>query len=59
MALQFILESEFAARALVQFNVIVSCDSEGGSIGGERMVGNWVVEEVVDFGTGHDEVEGR
>jgi hypothetical protein len=53
MALQLIFEGKLVARALVQLDVVLACDGEGLSVSGEGVVGNRVVEEVVNFGAGH------
>jgi hypothetical protein len=36
-----------------QFDIIVSCDCQCLSVGGEGMVGDGVVEQVVHFGARH------
>ena len=55
VAFQLIFEGEAIARVAVQFDIIVSCYSERLTVGREGVVGNGVVEEMVDFGSGHDE----
>lgn len=53
MASQFILELVAAARLLEQVYVVVPAHGERLTVGGERVVRNGMVEEVVDFGAGH------
>lgn len=53
MALEFIFQDELGAGPFVEFDIAVSCDCEGLPVGGEGVVGNGMVEEVVDFWTGH------
>lgn len=53
MALEFILEDKFGSGFLVELDIVVSCNSKGLAIGGEGMVGNRVVKEVMNFGTRH------
>jgi hypothetical protein len=53
MASQFILKLEPAALSRIQVNIVLARNSQRLAIGGKRVVRNWVVEEVVDFGSGH------
>lgn len=50
---QFILKLETTARLRIQVDVVVASYSQRLAVGGEGMVGNWVVKEVVDFGGSH------
>jgi len=56
---ELILELVSAARLLEEVDVVLSGYSERLAVGGEGMVRNGMVEEVVDFGAGHDGYEGR
>ena len=56
---QFILQLEATARLCVQVNIVLTSYSERLAVGGEGMVRNGVVEEVVDFGAGHGGEDGR
>jgi len=53
MAFEFILEREFRAGSVIQFDIVVSCNGQRLSICGEGMVGDGMMEEVVDFGSRH------
>jgi hypothetical protein len=56
VAAQLVVESKGFAVGRVQLDGIVSGDSECLAIGREGVVGDWVVEEVVNLrGGGHDE----
>lgn len=57
MTLQFILQTEFVARLLVEFDSIILCYSQSLLVGREGMVGNWLVKEVMNFGLSHDDFE--
>lgn len=59
MACQLILELVSAARLLEEVDVVLAGYSERLAVGGEGMVRNGVVEEVVDFGAGHGGGDGR
>jgi hypothetical protein len=50
---QLVLELEPAALPRVQINIVVAGYGEGLAVGGEGMVRNRVVKEVVDFGGDH------
>lgn len=54
MALELVLEYKLGAGLLVQFDIVVSCNRKGLAVGGEGMIGNRVVEKMVDFRTRHD-----
>jgi hypothetical protein len=41
---------------LIQLHVVLSGDSKGLLVRGERVVGNWRVKEVVNLRSGHGEV---
>ena len=55
MAFQFVFQCKFGTRPIVEFDIVVSSDCEGLLVGGEGMVCNGVVEEVMDFWTRHRE----
>jgi hypothetical protein len=55
MAFKLVLQLESIADLTVELDSSVSGDSKDGVIGRERVVGDGVVEKVVDFGRGHDE----
>ena len=55
MTLEFISKYIFRAGLLIQFDVVVSGNCEGLTVGGEGMVGDGVVEEVENFRTRHGE----
>jgi len=50
---KLIYELEIVARLAVELDIVVSCDSDGLAITSEGVVGDWCVEEVVDFWAGH------
>jgi hypothetical protein len=50
---QLVLELETAALPCVQVDIVVTSYGEGLAVGGEGVVRNWVVKEVVDFGRNH------
>jgi hypothetical protein len=50
---QFILKLEAAALPRIQVNVVLASNSQRLAIGGERVVRDWVVEEVINFGGSH------
>lgn len=53
MTLQLVLELERIASPAVELDGIVTGNSESLLIGREGVVGDWVVEEVVNFGVRH------
>jgi hypothetical protein len=53
------LELISTARLLEEVDVVLAGYSERLAVGGEGMVRNGMVEEVVDFGAGHDVDGGR
>ena len=53
VATEFILQAELVALFRVELDVVRAGDSQGVAVGGERVVGDWSVEEVVNFGRGH------
>lgn len=55
---QLILQRVLVARALVQIDNVLTGDGEGLAVGGEGVVRDGVVEEVVDFWGGHCEGTG-
>jgi hypothetical protein len=55
MSLEFILKCEVASRPSVELDVGISCNCECLPVGGEGVVGDWVVEEMVNFRIGHCE----
>ena len=55
MTLQFVLELEFIACSSIELNASVSSDSQRLSVSREGVVGDGVVEEVVDFWARHFE----
>ena len=54
MALKFVLESKLRARASVQLDIVVASHGHRLPVCGEGMVGDGVVEEVMDFWARHD-----
>ena len=56
MARQLILELEAAARLLEEVDAVLTSYGQRLAVGGEGVVGNRVVEKVVHFGGGHDEI---
>jgi hypothetical protein len=50
---EFILQAELVALLGVELDVVGAGHSQGVAVGGERVVGDWGVKEVVDFGRGH------
>lgn len=59
MAFEFVFEGESLAGATVELDVVISSDGEGLTVGGEGVVGDWVVEELVDLWGCHDGKRGR
>jgi hypothetical protein len=55
MSLELILKCEVASGPSVELDVDISRNCKCLPVGGEGMVGDWVVEEVVNFRTGHCE----
>lgn len=55
MASKLIFESEFVAGSGVELDIVVFGDCQGLPVGGEGVIGNGVMEEVVDFWSSHDE----
>ncbi len=55
VALELVLELEGIADLAVELNCRVSGDSKRLAVGRERVVRNGVVEEMVNFGSGHVE----
>jgi hypothetical protein len=53
MASQFILQVEARPRSLIELDVILLRDGEGRPVRRERVVGDRVVEEVMDFWSSH------
>lgn len=49
MSLELIAQLELVARPLIQVHCVLAGDGEGLPVGGEGVVGDGVVEEVVDF----------
>lgn len=56
MPLQLVLQPEGISSLAVQFDGRVSCDGQGRPVGGEGVVGDGVVEEVVDLWRSHLDV---
>ena len=54
VALELILERELGAAPLVELDVVVARDDQRLPVGREGVVGDRVVEEKVDFRSGHD-----
>jgi len=50
---KLVLQAELVALLRVELDIVGAGDGKGVAVGGERVVGNWSVEEVVDFGRGH------
>jgi len=59
MTSELVFELKAGAGARIQLDIVVSCHRERAAVGREGMVGNWVVEEVMDFGRSHDYHCGR
>lgn len=55
MSLELILKSEVASRPSVELDVDIPRNCKCLPVGGERVVGDWVVEEVVNFRASHCE----
>lgn len=55
MALQLILELEGISDFAVELDGRVSCHGEDAVVGREGVVGDWVVEQVVNLGSSHRE----
>ena len=55
MPLELILKSEVVSRPSVELDVDIPRNRKCLPVGGEGVVGDWVVEEVVNFRTGHCE----
>jgi hypothetical protein len=53
MALELVMKYELATRFLVQLNVVVARNCQRLPIGGEGMVGNWMVEQQVNLRSCH------
>ena len=53
MSLEFILKSEVASRPSVELDIDIPRNRKCLPIGGEGVVGDWVVEEVVNLRAGH------
>lgn len=53
---QLILQLVTTARLLEQVDIVLASDGERLAVGGEGMVRNGVVEEVVNFGASHADV---
>lgn len=50
---ELILKSEFGAGPSVKLDVVVPSDGERLPVGGERVVGDWVMKEMMNFWTCH------
>ena len=59
MTFQFIFEHEFGPGSAVELDVVVSSDCECLTVCREGVVGDGVVEEMVDFGARHVEICNR
>jgi hypothetical protein len=55
MSFKLILKSEVASRPSVELDVDIPRNRKCLLIGGEGVVGDWVMEEVVNFRAGHCE----
>jgi hypothetical protein len=55
MSLKFVLKCEIVSRLAIQLDSDVASNCKCLAVGGEGMVGNGMMEQVVDFWTGHDE----
>ena len=58
MSLKFVLKYEIVSRLSIQLDSDVASDCKCLAVGREGMVGNGMMEQVVDFWTGHDEPMG-
>ena len=58
MALELILKSKFVSGSVIKLNVDISCHSQCLVIGGKGMVSDWVVEQMMYFGSRHGCYEG-
>jgi hypothetical protein len=56
MSLKFILKCEIVSGLAIQLDINIASDCECLPVGGEGMVGNWMMEQVVDLWAGHDEL---
>jgi hypothetical protein len=56
MSLEFVLKCEVASRPVIELDINVSSNCEGLPVGGEGVIGDRVMEKVVDFWTGHVEL---
>lgn len=55
MSLQFVLKCKIVSGPVIQLDINVASHCECPPVGGEGMVSNWMMEQVMDFWTGHDE----
>lgn len=55
MATELVLESELGAVGGVELDCVVTRDSYSAAVGGEGVVCDWVVEEVVNLWRSHDD----
>jgi hypothetical protein len=53
MAFQLVLESKATTCAAIEFDIVVTGHCQSRTVGGEGMVGDGAVEEVVNFRRGH------
>lgn len=53
VATKLILQAELIALLGVEFDVVGASNGQRVAVGGERVVGDWSVEQVVNFGRGH------
>ena len=53
MSLEFILKCKVASRPTVEFDIDVPSNRKRLPVGRERVICDGVVEQVVDFWTGH------
>lgn len=49
MTLQLVLELKATTSAAIELDTGVSCDSQSLAVGRERVVGDWVVEKLVNL----------
>ncbi len=55
MSFEFILKCKLVTRPVVELDVVVSGDCECLPVGGERMVSDGMVEQMMDFWASHVE----
>lgn len=59
VATQLVVQGEAGAIGRVQLDRVISSNGERFAVGSEGVVGDWVVEEVMNLGSGHGEWKDR